>query len=151
MRRNADRGVGRGATQRLGTMSKKIGYWLIAGLALAATAAGAACPLRDITVDGTVIDAEGRPVGGASIETRWIEKSPGQLANRRESGADGRFQVRVQFDPFAGKSFSGKDRCDFPLETIELAVTRDGYLPLTQRFEPDKLPAALVLTLEASR
>lgn len=141
--------------QRLGTMSKKIGIHLYAGLcaglALAATTAGAACPLRDITVDGAVVDADGRPVAGASIETRWIEKNAGQLNNRRESGADGRFQVRVQFDPFAGRTFSGKERCDFPLEPIELVVARAGYLPLTQRFEPDKLTAALVLTLEAAR
>ncbi len=137
--------------QRLGIMSKTIGYGLLAGMALVAATAGAACPLRDITVDGAVVDAAGQPVAGATIETRWIEKGPGQISNRRQSGTDGRFQARVQFDPFAGKSFTGKDRCDFPLEQIELAITRDGYLPLTQRFEPDKLPAALVLTLEASR
>ncbi len=137
--------------QRLGIMSKTIGYGLLAGMALVAATAGAACPLRDITVDGAVVDAAGQPVAGATIETRWIEKGPGQISNRRQSGTDGRFQARVQFDPFAGKSFTGKDRCDFPLEQIELAITRDGYLPLTQRFEPDKLPAPLVLALEPAR
>lgn len=132
-------------------MSKKLGYGLVAGLALAATTAGAACPLRNITVDGAVVDAGGQPVAGATVETRWIERNPGQLNNQRQSGADGRFQVRVQFDPYGGKSFTGKDRCDFALEWIEFALTRDGYLPLTQRFEPDKLPAPLVLTLEPAR
>jgi|APFre7841882724_1041349.scaffolds.fasta_scaffold22421_2 hypothetical protein len=151
MIRNAPRGAGRGATQQPGNMSKTLGYGLIMGLAFAATSAGAACPLRDITVDGAVVDAGGQTVAGALIETRWIEKNPGQLTNQRQSGADGRFQVHVQFDPFAGRSFTGKDRCDFPLERIELAVTREGYLPLTQRFEPDKLPAPLVLTLEPAR
>jgi hypothetical protein len=127
------------------------GYCMIAGLALATTAAHAACPLRELTIDGVIVDAAGQPVAGATIETRWTEKNPGLLSNRRESDPGGRFQLRVQFDPFAGKTFSGKDRCDFPFDQIELAVTRGGYQPLTQRFEPDKLPAMLELTVEPAR
>ncbi len=129
-------------------MSKSFGYALIAGLALAAVDARAACPLRDLTLDGVVVDAQGQPVAGATIETRWTEKLPGEISNRRESGADGRFQVRVQFDPFAGKTFTGKERCDFALEAIELSVTRDGFQPLTQRYDPDKLPPTLELALQ---
>ena len=114
-------------------------------------AAQAACPLREITADGVIVDASSQPVAGATIETRWTEKNPGLLSNRRVSDSAGRFQLRIQFDPFAGKTFSGKDRCDFPFERIELAVTREGFRPLTQGFEPDKLPAVLELAIEPAR
>lgn len=111
--------------------------------------ASAACPLEEVEVVGFVRDGEGAPIAGAAVEASWEEKAAGIVSTRRETVGDGSFLLKVAYDTYSGKTFTGKDRCETRIGTASLVVTREGYAPLRQDLKLAPLEAPLELTLVA--
>lgn len=121
-------------------------------LAISVTPVAAAqCALEEVTFRGVVADANGAPVAGAVLDTRWTEPSGGDLSIRRTSAADGAFDVKLAYDTFSGKSFGGKQKCEFKLERIEVAATRPGFRPETRRLAMTELAEPVRIELRPAR
>jgi hypothetical protein len=124
---------------------------LVALLFLAGTAVHAACPLRDYVIAGIVVDPAGSPVGGVMVTTTWEERSAGSLSNERETATDGRFEVRVAFDTFSGRTLTGRDRCEAALEEITLTFRCSGYRVRQLNIDPDNVESPLLVQLVSDR
>ncbi|HET7845037.1 MAG TPA: hypothetical protein VFL14_12860 [Xanthomonadales bacterium] len=111
--------------------------------------AEAACPLEEIELVGFVRDADGAAIAGAAIEASWEEKAAGTVSTRRESVGDGSFLLKVAYDTYSGKTFTGKDKCETRIESAKLVVSHDGYATLTRDVKLAPLEAPLELTLAA--
>jgi hypothetical protein len=109
--------------------------------------ARAACPLQELEVVGFVRDADGAPIAGAAVEASWEEKAAGTVSTRRESVGDGSFLLRIAYDTYSGKTFTGKDKCETRIATAALVVTHEGHAPLRRSLELESLDAPLELTL----
>ena len=118
------------------------------GASLAGTAS-AACPLEEVEVVGFVRDAEGAPIAGAAVEASWLEKAAGTVSTRRETVADGSFLLKVAYDTYSGRTFTGKDKCETRISTATLVVTREGFAPLRRDLKLEPTDAPLELTLSA--
>lgn len=109
----------------------------VAVFALAAMVCGgsafSACPLKEYTVTGTALGADGSPVAGATVEAEWDEKQAGVAQTRTKSGADGRFTLTIQFDTYTSKSFGGTERCDAELAEVRVKARAQGGLDSRQR------------------
>ena len=114
---------------------------------VAASAADAACPIEQVDVVGYVLDADGNAIEGASVEASWEEKAAGAVSTRRETMKDGSFLLKIAYDTYSGKTFTGKDKCETRLASAQLSVTKDGFAPLRQELPLAKLPESLTLTL----
>jgi hypothetical protein len=129
--------------------------YLALAFALLLAASGAAdaqagCQIQQLAIRGTVVDAEGAPLPNVVVAARWEEKA-GTLDSQRASDARGRFEVPIAWGTYSGRSFGGKDRCEFRLREIELEASKSGYRTLTQTFALDKLGEPLRLELVATR
>jgi hypothetical protein len=120
-------------------------------LLMACTAASAACPLRDYVIAGVVVDPSGDAVGGVLVTTTWEERAAGSLTNERETGADGRFEVRVAFDTYSGRTLTGRDRCEAALDEITLIFRRSGYRVRQLNVDPDNVESPLIVQLVSDR
>jgi hypothetical protein len=116
------------------------------GAALAGTAE-AACPLEELELVGFVRDGEGAPIAGATVEASWEEKAAGTVSTRRETVGDGSFLLKVAYDTYSGKTFTGKDKCETRIPSAALVVTHDGYDTLRRDVKLEALDAPLELTL----
>jgi hypothetical protein len=112
-------------------------------LGLAACGARAACPLDETSLEGVVVSAaDGEPVAGATLTAGWDERAAGRMSLVRESAADGRFLLRIAFDTYSGRTFTGRDVCDGRLERLDLRVEAEGFaaaersLPRAELAEP---------------
>lgn len=124
---------------------------LIPLLAVLPCAAEAACPLTEIEVIGFVRAADGTAVVGAAVEASWEEKAAGTVSTRRETVADGSFLLKIAYDTYSGKTFTGKDKCDTRIATASLAVTHDGYRTLRRELKLDDAATPLELELAANQ
>jgi len=96
--------------------------------ALVAGIAQAACPLDEVVVSGTVVDArDGRPLAAATVEAGWNERAAGRMRVTRQTAADGAFTLRILFDTYSGRTLAGRDVCSAQLESLDLAVELSGY------------------------
>lgn len=111
--------------------------------------AGAACPLEEVELVGFVRDGDGAAITGAAVEASWEEKAAGTVSTRRETVADGSFLLKVAYDTYSGKTFTGKDKCEARVDTATLVVSHDGYATLRQAVKLQPLDAPLELTLAA--
>jgi hypothetical protein len=124
---------------------------LIALLAAGSAAtAEAACPLTEIEVVGYVRAADGTAIAGAAVEASWEEKAAGTVSTRRETVADGSFLLKIAYDTYSGKTFTGKDKCDTRIESAALAVSHDGYRTLRKALPLDATTTPLELELAAN-
>jgi hypothetical protein len=97
-------------------------------LLLAAGSVQAACPLEETLVEGVVASsADGQPIAAASVSAGWDERAAGRMSLVRESAADGRFALRIAFDTYSGRTFTGRDVCDGRLQSLDLRVEADGF------------------------
>jgi hypothetical protein len=124
---------------------------LVATLLMACAVVHAACPLRDYVIAGMVVDPSGDPLGGVMVTTTWEERNAGSLSNERETGADGRFEVRVAFDTYSGRTLTGRDRCEAALEEITLIFRRSGYRVRQLNLDPDNVESPLLVQLVGDR
>ncbi len=122
---------------------------LLWGLGIAG--ARAACDLIEYNLEGVVVDDQDAPVVNAAIEARWEERANGTMSNRRESDATGHFTVKVAFDPYSGRTFGGKDKCETVLERILLVVQRNGRQPFETAIDPRKLEGPLRVVVPSGR
>lgn len=118
------------------------------GASIAHTAI-AACPLEEVDVVGFVRDAEGAPIAGASVEASWEEKAAGTVSTRRETVGDGSFLLKVAYDTYSGRTFTGKDKCENRIDSATLVVSREGYATLRRDVKLEALEAPLELALAA--
>lgn len=116
-------------------------------LLLSAPAAHAACPIEQVDLLGYVLDPGGKAVVGATVEASWEEKAAGAVSTRRETMADGSFLLKIAYDTYSGKTFTGKDKCETRLQGAQLAVEMEGFVALRQPVSFAKLPDSLTLTL----
>ena len=111
-------------------------HLVTAALLAASGAATAACDLQEYSLTGTAATRDGAPVPGAVVEATWDEKLSGGASTRTKSGADGRFTLTIQFDPYSGRSIGGDDRCDAKLGDVRVkARAGDGLEARERRVE----------------
>ena len=86
--------------------------------------AGAACPLVEKVVTGTVVNDSGKGLEGVTVVATWDEKGAKDVTSQTRSGAEGRFELLIQYSSYSGKSFGGGERCEgtAPNATISAAV-----------------------------
>ncbi len=118
---------------------------------MACATASAACPLRDYVIKGIVVGTSGEPVGGVQVTTNWEERVAGRLSNERETEADGRFEVRVAFDTYSGRTLTGRDRCEATLDEVTLIFRRSGYRVRQLVIDPDNVESPLIVQLASER
>jgi hypothetical protein len=107
-------------------MASRVLWGCAAAAALWSGSVGAACTLKEYTVTGTALGADGSPVAGALVEATWEEKQAGIASTRTRSAADGRFTLTIQFDPYSSRSFGGKERCDAELAQVRVRARAEG-------------------------
>lgn len=142
MTRRASSPAARGRSAR-GTVA-------LLAFALAGVAFGA-CPLRDYRISGLVVDPNGAPLAGVVVTTTWEERSAGTLSNERETGSDGRFDVRVSFDTHSGRTLTGRDRCEAALDEVRLEFRRSGFGVRELRVDPGSVDGPLTVQLVPDR
>lgn len=120
-----------------------LAFALLVGL----SAAYAACPIEQVDVIGYVLDVDGNAIEGATVEASWEEKAAGAVSTRRETMKDGSFLLKIAYDTYSGKTFTGKDKCETRLASAQVAVAKEGFAPLRQALPLAKLPEPLTLTL----
>lgn len=117
-------------------------------LLLATAGARAACPLEETLVEGVVVSAaDGRPVADASLSAGWDERAAGRMNLVRESAADGRFALRIAFDTYSGRTFTGRDVCDGQLQSLDLRVEATGFRALERTLTRAELAEPLRIEL----
>jgi len=103
---------------------------VLAALVLAlAQPLGAACPLVERTLEGTVADSAEQPLAGVALVATWSEKKAADVQARGFSDANGAFRIVIQYEPYSGKSIGGGDKCEAPAPVVALVVTAEGYTP----------------------
>ena len=96
--------------------------------------AGAACPLVEKIVSGTVVNESGKGLAGVTVVATWDEKGAKDVTSQTKSGADGRFEILIQYSPYSGRTFGGTDRCEAPAPTAEISAALDGR-PTRERID----------------
>lgn len=119
--------------------------------AVASDAVAAACSLKTWTIEGLVVDADGAPIAGATIEARWEERANGTMSNRRDTDAAGRFTAPVAFDPYSGKTFGGTDKCEATLDEVTLVVSKSGFRSRALTLAPEKIDEPVRVELQPGR
>jgi hypothetical protein len=113
-------------------------------------AAQAACPLDERALVVRVADADDRPLAGASVEASWRERDGTQdMRITRETDATGQARLMIQFDPYSGRSFGGKERCEAKLARVALRVRKTGYADVNSTVEPNAFDQPVAITLKA--
>lgn len=111
--------------------------------------ASAACVLSENVLSVRVANAEEQPVAGASIEAVWQERDGTQdMQLTRDTDAAGQARLVIQFDPYSGRSFGGRERCEAKLERVSLRVRKDGYADARMTLESDAFDQPILMTLQ---
>lgn len=130
------------------TVGRSIRFLTAGLLLLMPMLASAECPLTEYSLSGKVVDPSGAPVPGARVTVRWEERASGEVSNQRVADQDGAFQIRIIFDTFSSRGFTGGENCDARLERVNVEITQTGFEPLTTSIDPsdaaDTIPFVLV-------
>ena len=132
-------------------MNKTLVAFCAMGALLVPVTGMAACALEEVTFRGVVVDADGKPVHNAIVDTKWTEPAAGDLSNRRTSSADGAFDVKLAYDTFSSRGFGGKEKCEFKLDRVEVNATRPGFKAEKLRFEMAALSEPVRIELRPAR
>jgi hypothetical protein len=107
----------------------------VLALALMPGIAGAACPLVEKIVAGTVVDDAGKGVAGATVTATWNEKGASDVMSQTRSGEGGRFELLIQYSTYSGKSFGGTDRCEGAPPSADVSASREGARAPRERID----------------
>ena len=108
---------------------------VLLGLALLPGVAGAACPLVEKIVTGTVVDEGGKGVAGATVTASWNEKGASDVTSQTKSGAEGRFELMIQYSPYSGRTFGGTDRCEGAAPAADVSAALEGARSARERVD----------------
>jgi hypothetical protein len=108
---------------------------LFALTALSPGMAGAACPLVEKIVAGTVVGAGGKGLPGIAVTATWSEKQASQVTSRALSDQNGRFELVIQYSTYSGRSFGGADRCEGPAPSAEIQAALPDGKPVRERVD----------------
>ena len=107
----------------------------VLALALMPAVAGAACPLVEKVVTGTVVNDSGKGVAGVTVVATWNEKGASDVTSQTKSGQDGRFELLIQYSSYSGKSFGGADRCEGAAPTADISIAQGDGRPVRERVD----------------
>jgi len=99
---------------------------VLLGLALFPAVAGAACPLVEKIVTGTVLDEGGKGLAGATVTATWNEKGASDVTSQTKSDATGHFELLIQYSPYSGRTFGGTDRCEGTAPAADVFAALEG-------------------------
>ena len=116
-------------------------------LALLPGIAGAACPLGEKIVTGTVVNDSGKGLEGVTVVATWDEKGAKDVTSQTRSGPEGRFDLLIQYSTYSGKSFGGGDRCEGGPPSADISAAVGSGQPTRERIDlsSDYGPLKLVL------
>ena len=108
---------------------------LLALTALAPGMAGAACPLVEKVVTGSVVGENGKALAGIAVTATWSEKQASEVTSRAQSDQNGRFELVIQYSTYSGRKFGGTDRCEGGAPSAEIQATLPGGKPSRERVD----------------